>query len=163
MSHVIGRKAVALTLLVLAACGDDGRSTGDKLKDASHDAAQGAKDVGNKVGAGLSEALASLEAFAKETAQDVGESGEAFAKRVQDKMPDTEKLVSGTKAQLAAGGAKAQELAARLDEKLAVLKDKLAAVAHDTASATKEMKDDVVDAYDDLLAEVRGALKPSAG
>jgi vacuolar-type H+-ATPase subunit H len=163
MSHLIGRQALALALVVIFGCSDDGRSASDQIKDAGHDAAQGAKDAGNKAAAELSEALASLELFAKETAKDVGESGEAFAKRVQDKMPDTEKLVSATKAQLAAGGAKANELGAKLDDKLGVLKDKLAVVAHDAASATKEMKDDVVTAYDDLLAEVRGALKPAAG
>jgi ABC-type transporter Mla subunit MlaD len=163
MSHLIGRQALALALVVIIGCGDDSKSAGAQMKDATHDAAQGAKDVGKKVGTELSEALASLEHWAKETASDVGESSEAFAKRVQDKMPDTEKLVSDTKAQLAAGGAKAKELAARLDEKLAVLKEKLAAVAHNAASATKEMKDDVVVAYNDLLADVRSALKPAAG
>ena len=160
MSHLIGRQAVALALVVLLGCGDESsKSASDKMKDATKDAAQGVKDAGKKVGNELSEALASLEHWAKETASDVGESGEAFAKRVQDKMPDTEKLVSDTKAHLAVGGAKAKELGARLDEKLAVLKDKLAAVAHGAASATKEMKDDVVVAYNDLLADVRSALK----
>ena len=164
MSHLIARQAVALALVVLLGCGDESsKSASDKMKDATKDAAQGVKDASKKVGTELSETLASLEHWAKETASDVGESGEAFAKRVQDKMPDTEKLVSATKTQLAAGGAKTKELAARLDDKLAVLKDKVAALAKNAASATKEMKDEVVDAYDDLLAEVRGALKPSAG
>jgi len=163
MSHPIGRQAVALALVVLLGCGDENKSASEKMKDAGHDAAQGVKDAGKKVGNELSDALASLEHWAKETSKDVGESGEAFAKRVQDKMPDTEKLVSGTKAQLAAGGAKAKELGAKLDDKLAVLKDKLATLSHNAATATKEMKDDVVKAYDDLLAEVRDALKPSAG
>ncbi|HEX5012303.1 MAG TPA: hypothetical protein VFY71_18085 [Planctomycetota bacterium] len=163
MSHPIGRQAVALAFIVILGCGDDNRFASEQMKDATHDAAQSAKDMGKKVGNELSDALASLEHWAKETANDVGESGEAFAQHVQDKMPDTEKLVSGTKAHLAAGGDKAKEAVARLDEKLAVLKDKLAAVAHNAATATKAMKDDVVKAYDDLLAEVRGALKPAAG
>ena len=164
MSHrILGHHALALALIVLLGCGDDSKSAGAQVKDATKDAAQGVKDAGNKVATQLSEALASLEHWAKETANDVGESGEAFAKHVQDKMPDTEKLVSSTKAQLAAGGAKSKELAAKLDEKLAVLKDKLATLAHNAGSATKEMKDDVVVAYNDLLADVRSALKPSAG
>src|SRR5262249_15828593 len=148
MSHPIGRQALALALVVLFGCGDadDGRSASEKMKDATHDAAQGAKDMGNKVATQLSESLASLEHWAEEAANAVGEAGEAFAKPVQDKMPDTEKLVSATKAQLAAGGDKAKELAAKLDDKLAVLKDKLATLAHNAASATKEMKDDVVKA-----------------
>jgi len=163
MPHRIGRKALALAVLVLLGCGDDDRPASAQIKDATHDAAQNVKAVGQEVGAQLSDALASLEQWAKETANDVGESGEAFAQRVQDRMPDTEKLVADTKAHLAAGDAKAKELAARLDDKLAVLKARLASLAHGAASATKDMKDDVVRAYDDLLAEVRGALKPSAG
>src|SRR5262245_60695164 len=159
MPHRIGRKALAIALVVAVGCGDDDRPAKAQIQDAAHSA----KVAGQKMGAELSSALDSLEAWAKETANDVGESGAAFAQRVADKMPDTEQLVSDTKAHLAAGGAKAKEAAARLDDKLAVLKAKLATLGHSTATATKEMKDDVVRAYDDLLAEVRGALKPSAG
>jgi ElaB/YqjD/DUF883 family membrane-anchored ribosome-binding protein len=163
MSHPIGRQALALAVLVLLGCGDDDRPASTQIKDATHDAAQSVKEAGQKAGAQLSEALASLEHWAKETASDVGESGEAFAQRVQEKMPDTEQLVADTKAHLAAGGAKTKEAAARLDDKLAALKDRLATLGHNAATATKEMKDDVVRAYDDLLAEVRGALKPGPG
>jgi hypothetical protein len=73
-------------------------------------------------------------------------------------MPDVETLADEAKAKFNQGGAEAKAAAARLDNKLAVLKDKLAELGRDAAHATKAMKDDVIAAFNDVVAEIRSGL-----
>jgi ABC-type transporter Mla subunit MlaD len=161
------RQLLLATLVVALGCGGSEGGTSSPVaadaKKLGQDAAKTAKDAGDKMGDELAKAADSLQAYAKTLAEKVSESGSAFAQSVQSKMPAVEQLVDQTKAKLASGGAQAKELALKLYDKLKALKDKLAALTQNAATATKEMKDGVVAAYDDLIAEVRTALKPAAG
>lgn len=142
--------ACALLSLLPAACGE--------VKELGHDTKEAAKDVGQEVGESLSDAATAVDGWARAAAAKVADSGEAFASEVSAHMPDVERAVDKTRAKLNAGGAEAKAAAKRLGDKLAVLKDKLAAMGHDAAAATREMKDDVVRAYNDLAAELKSGV-----
>ena len=149
--------ASALLALLPAACGDPNRpgTVANDVKQLGHDTKETAKDVGHEVGESLSEAAKAVEGWARAAAAKVADSGDDFANEVSAHMPDVERAVDKTKAKLNAGGAEAKAAAQRLGDKLAVLKQKLAAMGHSAAAATREMKDDVVRAYDDLVAELK--------
>ena len=89
--------------------------------------------------------------MACDAAGDVGQ-------KIQSKMPELESLVDKAKAKLSAGSAEAKEAAKSLDDKLATLKTKLGQLADSGAQATKELKDEVVDAFQDLVASVKSGL-----
>ena len=144
----------ALLALLPAACGDP-----DKPGTVAHDVKETAKDVGHKVGDSLESAAEAVDGFARAAAAKVADSGEAFSDEVSSHMPEVESAVDKTKAKLNAGGAEAKAAAQRLGDKLAVLKTKLAAMGHSAAAATREMKDDVVQAYNDLAAELKAGVK----
>jgi uncharacterized phage infection (PIP) family protein YhgE len=145
--------------LVLAACSPSDRAAvRSDAKELGHDAAQAGKDAGHAAGESLSEGVEALDRFARAAASNVAEGGEQLAQDVSKHMPDVETLADEAKAKLAQGGAEAKAASARLDNKLAVLKDKLAALGRDAAHATKEMKDGVLTAFNDVVDEIRSGL-----
>ena len=152
--------ACALLSLLPAACGDPDKpgTVASDMKQLGHDTKETAKDVGQKVGDSLADAARAVDGFARAAAAKVADGGDAFANEVSSHMPAVESAVDKTKARLEAGGAEAKAAAQRLGDKLAVLKQKLAAMGHDAAAATREMKDDVVRAYDDLAAELKAGV-----
>lgn len=158
-----GRRCPLLVALVFTlGCGDADHGAmgkvGTGVKQAGADALQAAKDVGNEVGDELADAIASLEAFAKSAASGLSDTGEALAQGVASRMPDVRNLVDKAKLKLAAGGAEMQEQASRLEAKVALLESRLEALAHNAASASREMKDDVVAAFNDVVADIKRSL-----
>lgn len=163
---------VALVALLGAGCAEDttpGTSVGAKagkaadkageaMKETGKDVAKATKEVGNKVADGLSEAADGLATFSKSLASNVSESAEDLGKSIKAKMPDLESLVDKSKAQFNAGGADTKDLSSKLDDKMKTLKTKLDQLAHDGANATKELKNEVVDAFQDVVASVKSGL-----
>ena len=152
--------AVAVLAALGAGCSDDGQAdlTAEGLKRTGKDVAQSTKEVGEAIGDELSEAADGLESFAKSLAGNMNESAEDAGRSIQSKMPEVENLVDQAKAKLNAGTAETKLLAAQLDDKLQTLKTRLDALAREGAQATQEMKDDVVHAFQDLVASIRSGL-----
>jgi len=150
---------VALVAWLGAGCSDESaQKTGAALESTGKDIAKTTKDVGNQIGDGLAEAADGLESFAQSLASDVSDAAADVGQKIQSKMPELESLVDQAKAQLSAGGAEAKAAAKTLDEKLAMLKTNLDQLAADGAQATKEMKDEVVNAFQDLVASIKSSL-----
>lgn len=151
--------AVALVACLGSGCSDEtARKTEAALEQAGDDIAETTKDVGDKIGDGLAEAADGLEDFSESLASDVSDAAGDVGQKIQSKMPELESLVDKTKAKLSAGGAEAKEAAKSLDDKLATLRTKLGQLADAGAQATKELKDDVVDAFQDLVASIKSGL-----
>jgi ABC-type transporter Mla subunit MlaD len=150
-----------VTFLSVAACGDPDKpgTVASDMKQLGHDTKETAKDVGQKVGDSLSEAADSVEGWARTAGEKVSVGGDAFAHEVSSHMPDVEQAVDRAKLKLQAGGEEAKAAAQRLDVKLATLRSRLQDVSRDAAAATREMKDDVVRAYEDLAAELKSSVK----
>ena len=156
-------KLASCTILALlsAGCGrDDGThgSVSSDVKEFGRDTAQAAKEVGHDVGESLSASVAALESWSKSAASNVAESGDQIAQDVSARMPELETMDDQTKAKLSQGGAEARAATERLDIKLATLKDRLGTLTHGVGDATKDMKDDVLAAFNDLVAEIRSGL-----
>ena len=146
--------------LLLAACGDPNQpgTVASDMKQLGRDTKETAKDVGHEVGESLSEAVDALDRWARTASTNVAETGDKLAQDVSDRMPELETLADKTKAKLAQGGESAKAAAERVDLKLAALKDKLAAFTHNAARETKEAKDDLVAAFQDVVSEIRSGL-----
>jgi gas vesicle protein len=151
----------AVIAALATACSDESPtdSMGAGLKQAGKDAAQTTKEVGHKLGDELAEAADGLEDFAKNLASNVSETTQDVGRSIEAKMPDVENLVEKAKAKLNVGTAEAKLLAAKLDDQLLTLKNKLAAVTRDGAQATKAAKDDVVAAFQELVASIKSGLR----
>ena len=150
---------VALVAWLGAGCSDEtATKTGAALESTGKDIAETTKDVGSKIGDGLAEAADGLEDFSKSLASDVSDATGDVGQKIQSKMPELESLVDKAKASLSAGGAEAKEAAKALDDKLATLKTKLGQLTESGAQATKELKDEVVNAFQDLVASLKSGL-----
>jgi hypothetical protein len=118
--------------------------------------------VGREIGQSTAEAVDALDRWATSAATNVAETGDKLAQDVSARMPELETLVDQAKAKAAQGGAAAKAGAQRLDDKLAVLREKLAAFGHDAARETKEAKDALLAAFRDVVSEVRSGLSTQA-
>jgi hypothetical protein len=157
--HPLPWITIALVGLLGAGCSDDSHSdVGSSLKKTGQDVAQKTKAAGEKIGDEVADATQGLVNFAKDVGNDVSDSAQVVGQKIESKMPDLEALVQKAKTKLAAGGADAKEAATHLDDKLATLKTKLADLTKAGANATKEMKDDVVAAFKDLVDSVQSGL-----
>ena len=161
--------SLALVAAVLApACNDDSTDYGagataknasDKAAQATKDAAKATEDAAKKAVSELKTGADGLEKFANSLQESIGDAAYDVGQSIKAKMPEVEKLAEKVKARLNAGDEDMREAAAKIDEHMTDLRNKLTALGDDAATATKDAKEDAADAFKSLLDNIQNGVK----
>lgn len=158
--------SLALVAAVLApACTDDnndygaGKTTTTTPAKPTKDVAQATKDAGKKAVDDLKVAADGLERFGNSLQESVGDAAYDAKAAIDAKLPEVNNLIEKVKARLNAGDEDMREAAVKMDEKMADLRNKLAALGTDAAAATKDAKEDAADAFKSLIDNLQNGIK----